>query len=126
MAGRHGFEPGESRTDLGTLSVSLRERDSGLRACAQGGFGLPLRPRRPPAVWLRPGQWLRRQLNHRFGSASGMADRSYSLDTFTVAHGPVERDGFLGKRPCWSTSAGRCDSPAALARASSGRRHPVR
>ncbi|MGW7522413.1 hypothetical protein [Streptomyces sp. NPDC054783] len=97
VAERHGFEPRESRTDLGGISVSVRERDGGLRVFVHNGFGVPLRPRRPPAVWLPPGKWLRRQLNHRSSSASGMADWSYSLDTFNVAYGAVERDVFLGE-----------------------------
>ena len=97
VAERHGFEPRERWTDLGDIGVSLRERDGSLRVFAHSGFGLPARPRRPPAVWLRPGQWIRWQLNHRFSSASGMADWSYSLDTFNIAYGPVDREVFLGK-----------------------------
>ncbi|MER6734470.1 hypothetical protein [Streptomyces puniciscabiei] len=97
VAERHGFEARERRADPGDIGVSLRERDGGLRVFAHTGFGLPARPRRPPAVWLRPGQWVRWQLNHRCSSASGMADWSYSLDTFNVAYGPVGLEVFLGE-----------------------------
>ncbi|MFF1811774.1 hypothetical protein ACFVXW_21945 [Streptomyces sp. NPDC058251] len=44
---------------------------------------------------LAPGQWVRRQLNYRFSSAAGMRDWSYWLDTFNIAYGPVNADGFL-------------------------------
>lgn len=80
---RQDFTPEESRTDLDGMPVSLRERGCGLRVFAHSGFGVPLRPRRPPAVWLGPGQWMRWQLHHRHSSSSGMAEWSYSLDRNT-------------------------------------------
>jgi hypothetical protein len=60
-AERYGFEPRERRADLGGIGVTLRERDGRLRVFAHAGplSGLPPRRRRPPAVWLRPGQWVR-------------------------------------------------------------------
>ncbi|MFC7985750.1 hypothetical protein [Streptomyces sp. NPDC057336] len=60
-------------------------------------FGLPPRPRRPPAVRLLPGQWVRWQLNYRFTSALGIRGWSYWLDTFNIACGPVDRDVFLSE-----------------------------
>lgn len=80
---RQDFTPEESRRDLDGIPVSLPERDGGLRVFARGGFGVPLRPRRPPAVWLRPGQWVGWQLDHRHSRSSGTADWSYSLDRTT-------------------------------------------
>ncbi|MFD4569415.1 hypothetical protein ACFWOX_34265 [Streptomyces sp. NPDC058467] len=32
---------------------------------------------------------------HAFSSAAGMRDWSYWLDTFNIAYGPVNADGFL-------------------------------
>ncbi len=34
-------------------------------------------------------------MNFRFGSATGMQDRSYWLDTFDIAYGPADTDVFL-------------------------------
>ncbi|MEU9720850.1 hypothetical protein [Streptomyces sp. NPDC047976] len=34
-------------------------------------------------------------LNYRFTSAMGIRGWSYWLDTFDIAHGPVDRDVFL-------------------------------
>ncbi|MGJ5756012.1 hypothetical protein FB563_7710 [Streptomyces puniciscabiei] len=96
---RKDFTPEESRMDLNGIPMSLRERDGTLRVFAHCGplSGLPPRPRRPPAVRLRPGQWVRWQLNHRYSSAAGTADWSYWLDTFNVAYGPVGHEVFLGE-----------------------------
>jgi hypothetical protein len=67
------------------------------RARVEPLFGLPPRPRRPPAVRLLPGQWVRWQLNYRFTSALGIRGWSYWLDTFNIAYGPVDRDVFLSE-----------------------------
>ncbi|WP_256104019.1 hypothetical protein [Streptomyces sp. ODS05-4] len=91
------FAPRETGRPLRDVGVSLREQDGRLRVHARVGplFGLPPRPRRPPAVRLRPGQWVRWQLNYRFSSSLGIRGWSYWLDTFNVAYGPVDRDVFL-------------------------------
>ncbi|MFD9062386.1 hypothetical protein ACFVZ3_12775, partial [Kitasatospora purpeofusca] len=60
-------------------------------------FGLPPRLRRPPAVRLRPGEWVRWQLHHRFSSAAGTQDWSYWLDTYNIAYGPVDAEVFLSE-----------------------------
>ncbi|MFE6840134.1 hypothetical protein ACFVFI_35570 [Streptomyces sp. NPDC057705] len=93
-----GFAPHETVKDLGEAGVSLREEDDRLRVLAREEqvFGMPSRSRRPPAVRLGPGQWVRWQLNYRFGGA-GHGDWSYWLDTFNVAYGPVEPDVFLSE-----------------------------
>ncbi|GGS75229.1 hypothetical protein GCM10010156_37560 [Planobispora rosea] len=79
-------------------SVRLREADGRLlvQPLIPALFTLPPRRRRPPAIRLAPGQWLRWQLNYRFSSAAGMADWSYHLHTLNVAYGPAEREVFLG------------------------------
>jgi hypothetical protein len=58
-------------------------------------FGMPRRWRRPPAVRLAPGEWLRWQINYRFiGSWGG--EWAYRLDTLNLACGLVRADVFLG------------------------------
>ncbi|MEU7070067.1 hypothetical protein AB0B30_04090 [Streptomyces narbonensis] len=97
MAERDGFEPRPFQKDLREVGVSLRDEGDRLRVLARVEplFGLPPRRRRPPAVHLLPGQWVRWQLNYRFSSAMGIRDWSYWLDTFNIAYGPVDRDVFL-------------------------------
>ncbi|MGG7569051.1 hypothetical protein [Streptomyces sirii] len=99
MCEQNGFEPYDSEEDLRRVDVQLREADGRLRVQprVEPLFGLPPRPRRPPAVRLAPGQWVRWQLNYRFSSASGMQDWSYWMDTFNIAYGPVDADVFLSE-----------------------------
>lgn len=99
MSERDGFEPHESEMDLRQVGLSLRDEGDRLRVLARVEplFGLPPRPRRPPAVRLLPGQWVRWQLNYRFSSAAGIRDWSYWLDTFNVAYGPVDPNVFLAE-----------------------------
>ena len=101
MSERDGFEPHERERELREVGLSLRDEGDRLRVLArvEPMFGLPPRPRRPPAVRLRPGQWVRWQLNYRFSSAAGMRDWSYWLDTFNVAYGSVDSDVFLSEPP---------------------------
>ncbi|MFJ8249335.1 hypothetical protein [Streptomyces sp. NPDC094466] len=97
MHERDGFEPVRIQEDLRNVDVQLREADGRLRVFprVQPLFALPPRPRRPPAVRLAAGQWVRRQLNYRFSSALGIRGWSYWLDTFNIAYGPVEPEVFL-------------------------------
>ncbi|MFD7448743.1 hypothetical protein [Kitasatospora sp. NPDC059827] len=99
MHERDGFEPSGGLEELSKVDVQLREVDGRLRVLprVQPLFAVPPRPRRPPAVRLVPGQWVRWQLNYRFSSAAGMQDWSYWLDTFNVAYGPVTADVFLSE-----------------------------
>jgi hypothetical protein len=99
MSERDGFEPHESERDLRQVGLSLRDEGDRLRVLARVEplFGLPPRPRRPPAVRLVSGQWVRWQLNYRFSSAAGIRDWSYWLDTFNVAYGPVDPNVFLSE-----------------------------
>ncbi|KUJ34020.1 hypothetical protein ACZ90_71090 [Streptomyces albus subsp. albus] len=96
---RHGFEPYDGQEDLRKVNVQLREAEGRLRVQPRVDplLAIPPRTRRPPAVHLVPGQWVRWQLNYRFSSASGMQDWSYWMDTFNIAYGPVDADVFLSE-----------------------------
>ncbi|MEU8545698.1 hypothetical protein AB0C81_01605 [Streptomyces roseoverticillatus] len=99
MPEREGFSARESLRGQAEKGVRLREAEgrllvrppdiSSLRA-------MPPRRRRPPAIRLAPGEWLRWQLNHRSSSAAGMADWSYEQKTLNIAYGPHASDVFLG------------------------------
>jgi hypothetical protein len=97
MHERDGFEPYDSREVLSKVDVQLRETGDRLRVFprVQPLCALPPRKRRPPAVRLVPGQWVRWQLNYRFSSALGIRGWTYWLDTFNIAYGPVNADVFL-------------------------------
>ncbi|MGC9544767.1 hypothetical protein [Streptomyces sp. UG1] len=99
MSERDGFEPCAGQKDLREIGVGLRDEGDRLRVLARVEplFGLPPRLRRPPAVRLLPGQWVRWQLNYRFSSALGIRGWSYWLDTFNIAYGPADQDVFLAE-----------------------------
>jgi hypothetical protein len=88
----------DTRADPLDDSVLLREEQDGrLRVgLVVTPWGMPLRNRRPPAVFLLPGEWLRWQVNYRFSGLDG-GDWSYRLDTLNLACGPVPADTFLGE-----------------------------
>ncbi|MGY1580671.1 hypothetical protein [Streptomyces sp. MN13] len=93
------FTPRHGWAEPRRVGVELRERDGRLRVLprVEPLYGQPPRPRRPPAVRLAPGEWVRWQLNYRFSSAAGMRDWTYWLDTFNIAYGEVPAaDVFLG------------------------------
>lgn len=94
MHERDDFEPYDTQEDQGKVDVQLREADGRLRVSPESG-PCPPWPRRPPAVRLAPGQWVRRQLNYRFSGVLGIRDWSYWLNTFDIAYGPVSADVFL-------------------------------
>ncbi|MBK3568901.1 MULTISPECIES: hypothetical protein [unclassified Streptomyces] len=98
MHEKDDFTPHDGRAERKQVAVQLREAEGRLRVFPRVDplYGLPPRARRPPAVRLVPGQWVRWQLNYRFSSAAGVRDWSYWLDTFNVAYGPVTADVFLG------------------------------
>ena len=76
--------------------VLLGVRDGLLRVLPVATpFGMPRRWRRPPAVRLARGSWLRWQINYRFAGTHHDL-WTYRLDTFNVAHGPGADDLFLG------------------------------
>ncbi|WP_410580193.1 hypothetical protein [Amycolatopsis sp. lyj-108] len=65
-----------------------------IRICPSG-FGKPYRRRRPPAVELAPGEWLRWRINYRFVGSSG-GQWYYCQATLNLANGPVTPEIFLG------------------------------
>ncbi|MER7844346.1 hypothetical protein ABTZ03_10425 [Kitasatospora sp. NPDC096077] len=97
MHERDGFAPHGDQVDLHDVNVRLRESDGRLLVLPRvhPWYAIPPRRRRPPAVPLLPGQWVRWQLNYRFSSLAGRQDWSYWTDTFNIAHGPVDGDAFL-------------------------------
>ena len=73
----------DSRSDSGVL---LKENEGLLRVqLVVTPFGMPRRWRRPPAVRLAPGEWLRWQINYRFSGSR--TEWTYRLDTLNVAYG---------------------------------------
>ncbi|MEW1588280.1 hypothetical protein AB0283_22900 [Micromonospora vinacea] len=100
MAEADGFEPREGLTRPPYRSeVRLRLEDGRLRVeLLASAWGMPRRHRRPPAVRLAEGEWLRWQINYRFTGMSGGA-WLYRLDTLNLAHGAVPVDTFLGEPP---------------------------
>jgi hypothetical protein len=88
----HG--PPDPDSDTGVLQ---QEADGLLRVqLAVTPFGMPRRWRRPPAVRLARGQWVRWQVNYRFaGTVTGGGEWTYRLDTLNIAYGPAQPDLFL-------------------------------
>lgn len=100
MAERDGFQPRyEAHEGLGRVRAAaliLREADDLLRVqLTVTPSGMPRRWRRPPAVRLGYGEWLRWQVNYRFaGTCNG--EWTYRMETLNVAHGPASVGIFLG------------------------------
>ena len=100
MAERDGFQPRfETHDGLGRVheaALILRTADGLLRVqLTVTPFGMPRRWRRPPAVRLGYGEWLRWQVNYRF-AGTGDGEWTYRLETLNVVHGPASADIFLG------------------------------
>ncbi len=102
MREAEGFQPcNEVRPGLpvsaddGAGRLQLRLGDDGrLRVLpVEAPFGMPRRHRRPPAVRLAQGEWLRWQINYRFAYRGHW---TYRLDTFNVANGAASADLFMG------------------------------
>lgn len=99
MAEADGFEPHEGLRRVSYRSeVRLRLEDGQLRVeLLASAWGRPRRHRRPPAVRLAHGEWLRWQINYRFTGMNGAW--LYRLDTLNLAHGAVPAAAFLGEPP---------------------------
>lgn len=98
MRERDDFEPHTHHSDLSDPGLPLHTIDAALRVGPPTIplFSAPRRNRRPPAVRLAPGQWLRWQINYRLAGTSG-GPSHYRLDTFNVHFGsPNSPDVFLG------------------------------
>lgn len=94
------FEPHESVRDgpPDRNGVLLKEVGGRLRVeLVVTPWGRPRRWRRPPAVRLAPGEWVRWQVNYRFSwpALEGGA-WSYRLDTLNLAYGSPAPDAFTG------------------------------
>jgi hypothetical protein len=100
MHERRAFEPHSvHRAERpGDDDVELRMVGDRLRVLLIASpWGMPRRNRRPPAVLLKPGEWVRWQINYRFSAGCPCgAEWSYRFDTLNLAHGPVRGDAFLG------------------------------
>jgi hypothetical protein len=96
MAERDDFEPRESLHygEPDQADVLLMEADGRLRIeLVVTPFGMPRRWRRPPAVRLSRGEWVRWQVNYRFPYESGW---NYRLDTLNLAYSLESSDVFTG------------------------------
>jgi hypothetical protein len=83
--------PADDRMFLGV------EGDGRLRVqLAVTPFGMPRRWRRPPAVRLYRGEWLRWQINYRFAGGTRGDQWTYQLDTLNIANGAAAADLFMG------------------------------
>jgi hypothetical protein len=76
--------------------VELREAEGLLRVMLVSAQLPTVIRRRPPAVRLQHGQWLRWQITYRQASMLGRGPWYYRLDTLNLAYGQVNRDIFLG------------------------------
>jgi hypothetical protein len=96
-----GFRPhGRTRAELPVADqVELRLIDERLRVQLVPDVWMsPRRNRRPPAVYLRRGEWVRWRINYRSSGACPCGQRwSYRLDTLSLAHGQVSTDTFLAQ-----------------------------
>jgi hypothetical protein len=96
---RTGFEPHATlHPGCEPSGVLLHETEDGLRVQVEiDRYGMPRRDRRPPAVRLMTGNWIRWQINYRFPPPCACGDEwRYRLDTLNLAYGPVEIDTFAG------------------------------
>jgi hypothetical protein len=77
-------------------TVLLRAADGRLRVeLVHPPYFRPRNRRRPPAVWLDPGEWVRWQANYLLvGSSTG--EWSYRLHTLNLSHGPAQVNLFTG------------------------------
>ncbi|MBP2478791.1 hypothetical protein JOF53_007663 [Crossiella equi] len=89
---RHTVRPGAPPRH----EVHVREEEGRLRVMPPWRQYVGDTPRRPPAVRLGPGEWLRWQTTYRRARLSGGGEWVYSLETLNLAYGPVPADCFLG------------------------------
>jgi hypothetical protein len=105
MSEGEDFQPRSSQTGaVPDEIVSLRLVDGLLRVRLEPTpFGMPRRWRRPPALRLAPGEWLRWQINYRFSYPAARGGAwTYRLDTLNLAHAAQVPAGiFLGEPTHW-------------------------
>lgn len=101
MHEHEGFRPhGQTRGELPTADeVDLHQVDERLRVqLVPNAWMMPRSNRRPPAIYLRPGEWVRWQINYRSsGTCQCGQEWSYRLDTLSLAHGQIPTDAFLAQ-----------------------------
>jgi len=98
MQEHDGFRPQTRQADLTDPGLPLHLVDGALRVRPPklAFASAPRRHRRPPAVYLMPGQWLRWQINYRIVGMNG-GPSHYRRDTFNIHFGsPSSPDVFLG------------------------------
>lgn len=83
------------RTGPDKHEVTLREADGLLRVMLVSAQSPGVIRRRPPAVRIQPGQWLRWQITYRRAGLLGRGPWYYRLDTLNLAYGQVKPDIFL-------------------------------
>lgn len=99
----HDFEPESSILHAlpDRREAAVKEEDSTLRVMLVSAQPKGVIRRRPPAVRLRDGEWLRWQITYRRASLNGVGLWYYRLDTLNIAYGPVTADVFLGTPSCF-------------------------
>lgn len=96
---RVGAEPPEREPSPVRSGLRLVRADKGVRVeLLLARHGAPARARRPPAVWLSTGEWLRWQVNYRMSWPLIEGGRwEYRLDTLNLAVGPADPELFFGE-----------------------------
>ncbi|GIE77624.1 hypothetical protein Aph02nite_35740 [Actinoplanes philippinensis] len=94
-----GAEPPEREPSLARSGLRLVRADKGVRVeLLLARLGDPSRARRPPGVWLAPGEWLRWQVNYRMSGPRIDGGRwEYRQDTLNIAVGPADPELFFGE-----------------------------
>ncbi|GGN61576.1 hypothetical protein GCM10010112_18830 [Actinoplanes lobatus] len=89
----------EREPAMGRSGLRLVRADKGVRVeLLLARHGAPGRDRRPPGVWLGPGQWLRWQVNYRMSWPLIEGGRwEYRQDTLNLAVGPADPELFFGE-----------------------------
>ncbi|MBT0770732.1 hypothetical protein KIH74_17445 [Kineosporia sp. J2-2] len=103
MREEEGFRPESSYETSGLDAATGRLRHGSVKVRPRGDalsvrlmpftIGYPPRRRRPPALLIGPGDWVRWVINYRF---SGYRGWSYSQVTVNLANGKVPLETFLG------------------------------
>ncbi|BCB75040.1 hypothetical protein GCM10022251_35920 [Phytohabitans flavus] len=91
---------GEARAELPAIDeVDLRQVDERLRVLlVPNAWMMPRRKRRPPAIYLRVGEWVRWRINYRSSGTCPCGQQwSYRFDTLSLAHGRISTDTFLAQ-----------------------------
>ncbi|GAA3240313.1 hypothetical protein [Actinocorallia longicatena] len=92
-----GFAPRSTLRDGPPPRVDLREEDGLLRVTlTPDPWGHPVRRRRPPALRLPPGEWVRWRINHRSAPGCCGDEWTYHQEVLNLAYGRADAGPFLG------------------------------